>query len=90
MTKLFVWVGIIGGLAIAYLVVFAIGPIAQLPPSESLLTGSRAKGFVPMSVNLEEDEAAEEAEEFGVPARCLDVYVHVTFIQRLPVLFFIG
>ncbi len=69
MTKLFVWIGIIGGLAIAYLAVFAVGPIAQLPPSESLLTGFRAKGFVPKSVNLEEDEAAEEAEVFAVPAR---------------------
>ncbi len=67
MIKVFVWVGIIGGLAIAYLAIFAVGPISQLPPSESLLTGFRAKGIVPASVNLEEDETAEEAEVFEVP-----------------------
>ncbi len=67
MIKVFVSVGMIGGLVIAYLTVFAVGPISQLPPPESLLTGFRAKGFVPTVVNLEEDETAEEAEVFEVP-----------------------
>jgi len=67
MIKVFVLVGIIGGLAIAYLATFAVGPISQLPPSQSLLTGFRAKGVIPAAVNLEEDETAEEAEVFEVP-----------------------
>ncbi len=69
MIKVFVIVGIVGGLVIAYLATFAVGPISQLPPSESLLTGFRAKGFVPASVNLVQDEAAEKADVFEVPAR---------------------
>ena len=32
-----------------------------------VLVGFRAQGFVPASVNLEEDETAEEAEVFEVP-----------------------
>ncbi len=67
MIRIFVLVGIVGGLLIAYLAVFAVGPISQLPPSESLLTGFRAKGIVPATINLEEDETAEEAEVFEVP-----------------------
>ncbi len=69
MIKIFVIVGIVGGLAIAYLATYAVGPIAQLPPSESLLTGFRAKGVVPASVNREKNEAIEEAEVFTVPPR---------------------
>jgi uncharacterized cupredoxin-like copper-binding protein len=67
MIRLFVVVGIVGGLAIAYLATFAVGHISQLPPSESLLTGFRAEGVVPASVNLAEDESAEEAGVFEVP-----------------------
>jgi uncharacterized cupredoxin-like copper-binding protein len=67
MIRLFVLVGIAGGLVIAYLATFAVGPISQLPPSQSLLTGFRAKGVVPASVNLEEDETAEESGVFEVP-----------------------
>lgn len=37
MIRIFVLVGIVGGLAIAYLAVFQLGPTSQLPPSESLL-----------------------------------------------------
>ncbi len=69
MIRLFVIVGIVGGLAISYLAIFAVGPISQLPPSESLLTGFRARGIVPASVNLKEDEAPEKADVFTVPAR---------------------
>ena len=67
MIRLFVLIGTIGGLAIAYFSIFAVGPIAQRPPSESLLSGFRAQGFIPASVNLEEDETAEEAEVFEIP-----------------------
>jgi len=66
MIKIFVWVGIVGGLAIGYLTIFALGPTSQLPPSESLLTGFRAEGFIPKSVNLSEDDDVEH-EIFGVP-----------------------
>ncbi len=66
MIRIFVLVGIIGGLAIAYVSIFALGPISQLPPSETLLTGYRAIGAVPQSVNLAEDESVEH-DIFGVP-----------------------
>ena len=66
MIKIFVLVGIIGGLAIAYLSVFALGPTSQLPPSESLLVGYRAEGNVPQSVNLAEDESVDH-DVFEVP-----------------------
>ncbi|VAW11930.1 hypothetical protein MNBD_ALPHA09-2364 [hydrothermal vent metagenome] len=66
MIRIFVLVGIVGGLAIAYLAVFAVGPTMQLPPSESLLTGFRAQGVVPASFDLAENEEVEH-EIFGVP-----------------------
>ncbi|MCF6320778.1 MAG: multicopper oxidase domain-containing protein [Rhizobiaceae bacterium] len=66
MIRLFVLVGIVGGLLIAYLATFAVGPISQLPPPESLLTGFRAEGFVPKSVNLAEDDSVEH-DIFEVP-----------------------
>ena len=66
MIRLFVLVGIVGGLAIAYLSVFALGPTAQLAPSESLLVGYRAQGNVPQSFNLLEDEAVDH-DTFEVP-----------------------
>ncbi len=69
MIRIFVIVGSVGLLVIAYLTTFAVGPITQMPPPESLLTNFRAKGFVPTSVNLEEDERAEEAHVFEVPER---------------------
>jgi len=68
MIKTFVLVGIVGGLVAAYLAVFALGPITQLPPPKSLLTEFRAEGFVPASVNLEENPAVEESGVFQVPA----------------------
>ena len=67
MIRVFVLVGAIGVLAIFYLTVFAVGPISQTPPSKSLLAGFRAEGIIPASVNLEEDETAEEAEVFDIP-----------------------
>ena len=69
MIRIFVLVGIIGGLAIAYLAVFADGPISQLPPPKSLLAEFRAEGFVPASLNLEENPAVEESGVFQVPAQ---------------------
>ncbi len=66
MIKIFVMTGIIGGIAIVYLSVFALGPTSQLPPSESLLTGYRAQGAVPQSFNLLQDEAVDH-DTFEVP-----------------------
>jgi len=66
MIKVFVLIGIVGGLAIGALTLFGLGPVSQLPPSESLLTGFRQEGFVPKSVDLLEDEAVEH-DIFGVP-----------------------
>ncbi len=66
MIRVFVLTGIIGGIAIAYLSVFALGPTAQLPPSESLLVGYREDGFVPQSFNLAEDESVDH-DTFEVP-----------------------
>jgi uncharacterized cupredoxin-like copper-binding protein len=68
MIKIFVTIGIVGGLVIAYLAVFQLGPISQDPPAESLLTGFRAEGFVPESKSLVIDESAEELGVFQVPA----------------------
>ena len=67
MIRIFLATGIIGGLVIAYLTVFAVGPISQLPPPKSLLARYRAEGVVPANVNLPEDETAEELEVFEVP-----------------------
>ena len=66
MIRVFVLAGIVGGLAIAYVSIFMLGPIAQLAPPETLLTGYRALGAVPQSVNLAEDESVEH-DIFGVP-----------------------
>ncbi len=66
MIKFFILVGVIGGLAIAYLSVFALGPVSQLAPPESLLTGYRADGAVPQSVDLAENEDVEH-DIFEVP-----------------------
>ncbi|NOX40456.1 MAG: multicopper oxidase domain-containing protein [Alphaproteobacteria bacterium] len=68
MIRIFVLIGIVGGLAVAYLTTFGVGKISQLPPSESLLTNFRAEGFVPKEINLGFDESAEEAKTFSVPA----------------------
>jgi len=67
MIKIFVSLGVVGGLIVAYLTVLAVGPISQLPPPESLLTNFRAEGIVPAEVNLPLDESAEEAKVFHVP-----------------------
>ncbi|MCF6326720.1 MAG: multicopper oxidase domain-containing protein [Devosiaceae bacterium] len=66
MIKIFVLTGIIGGIAITYLSVFALGPTSQLPPPESLLTGYRAQEAVPQSFNLLQDEAVDH-DTFEVP-----------------------
>jgi len=68
MIRVFVVVALVGGLVIAYLTTMAVGPISQLPPSESLLTDFRAEGYVPKSVNLAMDETAEDLGVFTVPA----------------------
>ncbi len=67
MIRIFVLTGIIGGMAIAYLSVFALGPTAQLPPPESLLVGYREDGYVPQNLNLPDDHAAEDLGAFEVP-----------------------
>ncbi len=67
MIRLFLVVGVVGGLVIAYLTTFGVGRIAQLPPPESLLTGFRAEGIVPASASLAIDETAEEVGVFTVP-----------------------
>ncbi len=69
MIKIFVLIGLIGGLAVAYLTVLAVGPISQLPPSKSLLADFRAEGFIPAALNLEENPAVEESGVFKVPAQ---------------------
>jgi uncharacterized cupredoxin-like copper-binding protein len=66
MIKIFMSVGVVGGLLIAYLATFAVGPVAQLPPPESLLVGFREEGAVPKSLNLVEDESIDH-DVFGVP-----------------------
>jgi uncharacterized cupredoxin-like copper-binding protein len=67
MIRVFVVVALVGGLIIAYLTTLAVGPIAQLPPSQSLLTDFRAEGYVPASVNLAIDETPEDLGVFTVP-----------------------
>lgn len=67
MIRLFLLVGVVGGLVITFLATFEVGKIAQLPPPESLLTGFRAEGIVPASASLNMDETAEEVGVFKVP-----------------------
>ena len=67
MIRFFVLIGLVGGLAAAYLTTLGVGENRQLPPETSLLEGFRAKGFVPESASLEEDHAAEDMEVFEVP-----------------------
>ncbi len=69
MLKFFGLVGLVGAVVVLYLVTYGVGPERQLPPSVSLLEGFREKGFVPETVNLGEDERAEEAGVFVVPAQ---------------------
>lgn len=67
MIRLFLLIGVVGGLVIAFLATFEVGKIAQLPPPESLLTGFRVEGIVPASASLNMDETAEEVGVFTVP-----------------------
>ncbi|WP_114284901.1 multicopper oxidase domain-containing protein [Candidatus Halocynthiibacter alkanivorans] len=67
MIRFFVILGVISTVVVGWLTTVGVGPETQLPPSESLLVGFREKGFVPASLNLEENEAAEEG-IFDVPA----------------------
>ncbi len=69
MIRVFVLVGLVGGLIVAYLTTAGVGTISQLPPSESLLTNFREEGFVPANLNLQEDESAEDIGVFEVPAQ---------------------
>ncbi|NQU60672.1 MAG: multicopper oxidase domain-containing protein [Rhodospirillales bacterium] len=71
MIRIFVLVGIIGVLGITYNTVFVVGPISQVTPPKSLLTGFRAKGFVPALAEITmSDEVGhgvfEEPEEDAV------------------------
>jgi uncharacterized cupredoxin-like copper-binding protein len=66
MIRFFVSLGVISTLVVGWLTTAGVGPETQLPPSESLLVGFREKGFVPQSLNLEENETAEEG-IFEVP-----------------------
>ena len=69
MLKFFGSVGLVGTVVVFYLVTYGVGPERQLPPEVSLLEGFRAEGVVPESLSLEEDERAEEAGVFEVPAQ---------------------
>ncbi len=68
MLKFFGTIGLVGTVVVFYLVTYGVGEERQLPPEVSLLEGFREKGFVPESASLEEDERAEEAGVFEVPA----------------------
>ncbi len=67
MIKIFVTLGVVGGLVVAYLTVFAVGPISQVPPPKSLLTEFRVEGLVPTEVNLKENPIIEDSGVFEVP-----------------------
>ncbi len=67
MIRFFVLTGLLGGALVAYLTTAGVGPIYQLPPSESLLTKFRQEGFVPPSPNLGENDRVEEIGVFDVP-----------------------
>jgi len=67
MIRFFLLTGIVGGAVVAYLTTFGVGPVGQLPPSESLLTGFRAEGKIPENKSLAIDETAEDLEVFQVP-----------------------
>jgi len=66
MIRLFVWIGIVGGLAITYLATFAVAPEFQLAPAKSQLVKFRAEGLVPDANALTENEEAEHG-IFEVP-----------------------
>ncbi len=67
MIRFFVLTGIVGGAIVAYLTTYGVGPIAQLPPPQSLLAGFRAEGKLPENKSLAIDETAEDLEVFEVP-----------------------
>lgn len=67
MIKLFVWIGVIGGTAIAYLATYGVGPEAQLPPEVSQLVMFEEEGLVPNANDLEENPELEHG-VFEVPA----------------------
>jgi len=66
MIRLFVWIGIVGGLAITYLATFGMSPEFQLAPAQSQLVKFRAEGLVPDANALTENEEAEHG-IFEVP-----------------------
>jgi uncharacterized cupredoxin-like copper-binding protein len=72
MIRFFLLTGIVGGLLVAYLTTFGVGPITQLPPPVSLLTNFRAEGKLPQNPSLATDETAEDAAVFRVPEQDID------------------
>ncbi len=66
MIKLFVWIGVIGTTAIAYLATYGVGPEAQLPPEISQLAMFEEEGLVPNANDLEENPELEHG-VFEVP-----------------------
>jgi len=66
MIRLFVLIGIVGGLIITYLATFAVGPVTQLPPPVSLLEKYQAAGVVPGANEVVENEEIEH-DIFEVP-----------------------
>jgi len=69
MIRFFVLVGLAVGVLFAYLTTVAVGPVAQDPPSESLLVKYREDGLLPTSPSLAEDHGAEDMGVFEVPER---------------------
>jgi uncharacterized cupredoxin-like copper-binding protein len=67
MIRLFVLVGIAGGVLITYLAVFAVAPESQLAPAVSLLVKFEADGVVPKANAIVENEEMEHG-IFDVPA----------------------
>ena len=67
MIRFFVLTGLVGGALVAWLTTAGVGPISQLPQSESLLTKFRAMGYLPKNLNLSEDEDQEHG-IFDLPA----------------------
>jgi len=66
MIKLFVWIGVIGTTAIAYLATYGVAPEAQLPPEITQLAMFEEEGLMPNTNNLEENPELEHG-IFEVP-----------------------
>ncbi len=67
MIRFFVLTGLVGGTLTAWLATAGVGPVAQLPPPETLLTGFREEGYLPQNPSLEEDHEAEDMGIFEIP-----------------------